>query len=84
MSQFWSPYREWSLYLGIERENKTCALCNQQEIGDEFHFIFKCHERHKYISNYYSSFPSILIVQALMCGDNRNTLLNLAKCLLKP
>ena len=69
-------------YFGIERENRTCSLCNQQEIGDEFHYIFKCtyfnHERHRYISNYYSRFPSILNFQALMCSDNRNTLFNLA------
>jgi hypothetical protein len=31
---------ETGRYFGVERENRTCSLCNQQEIGDEFHYIF--------------------------------------------
>jgi hypothetical protein len=26
----------------IARENRICPLCNNGEIGDEFHYLFKC------------------------------------------
>jgi hypothetical protein len=29
-------------YKNIARENRICPLCNNGEIGDEFHYLFKC------------------------------------------
>ena len=26
-----------------DRINRKCRLCNLNEIGDEFHYLFKCH-----------------------------------------
>jgi hypothetical protein len=28
--------------FNIARENRICPLCNNEEIGDEFHYLFKC------------------------------------------
>jgi hypothetical protein len=29
-------------WKSIARENRICPLCNNGEIGDEFHYLFKC------------------------------------------
>jgi hypothetical protein len=29
-------------WKNIARENRICPLCNNGEIGDEFHYLFKC------------------------------------------
>ena len=29
-------------WKNIARENRICLLCNNGEIGDEFHYLFKC------------------------------------------
>ena len=40
---------------GIERSNRKCSLCNRNEIGDEFHYIFDCNmlrrQRNRYLSD---------------------------------
>ena len=29
-------------YSGIDRQERFCALCDCNDIGDEFHYLFKC------------------------------------------
>ena len=42
--------------INIPYEDRLCTLCNTSEVGDEFHYIFKCpvfhSDRNKYLSNY--------------------------------
>ena len=33
---------EHGCYRNELRENRLCTFCNQNDIEDEFHFIFKC------------------------------------------
>ena len=33
-------------WQGIERKNRTCNICNKNEIGDEFHYILQCPSLH--------------------------------------
>ena len=76
------PPTERGRYYDIARENRMCTLCNSQEIGDQFHYIFKCNffanKRRKYIRRNLSIYPNILNFQTLMCSTDRDTLLNLA------
>ena len=30
-------------FLNIERNERICLLCNKNELGDEFHYLFKSH-----------------------------------------
>ena len=47
------------------RENRICIKCNSGQVGDEFHFILTCSNpllvdlREKYISPYYTIYPSM-------------------------
>jgi hypothetical protein len=50
-------------WKNIARENRICPLCNNGDIGDEFHYLFKC----QYFGNhlkYLSSFrkPNYLYI----------------------
>ena len=33
---------ECGRFLNIDRSERLCELCNSNEIGDEFHYIFNC------------------------------------------
>ena len=52
-------------YVNITREERKCNLCDDQIVGDEFHFIVECKNlqmvdlRNQYISSYYSNTPSL-------------------------
>ena len=49
----------------IPREERICTKCDSGLLGDEFHFILVCSNpvllelREKYISPYYTLFPSM-------------------------
>ena len=53
---------EFGRFVNINRANRKCSLCNSGELGDEFHFIFKCSffrkERKKHIAPYFYKKPS--------------------------
>ena len=63
--------------------DKVCKLCNLREIGDEFHYIFKCShfqtERNLYLNRYYISRPNTQKMQQLFNTRKKKTLRNLAK-----
>ena len=44
-------------HLKIPLDDRKCTLCNLNEIGDEFHYMFKCSfftdQRNKYLMRYY-------------------------------
>ena len=56
--------------------------CNA-DIGDEFHYHFKCshftNERTLYLKPYFYRRPNILKLRELYSSSNRKTLINLAK-----
>lgn len=60
-------------YRGISREHRICHCCQMNEIGDEYHYIFKCTkflaERKKYIDKNYYNNPSSDKFHKLMNGS---------------
>ena len=63
-------------------EDRLCSKCNLGEIGDEFHFIFKCTafltHRDNYLSQYYTRNPNMIKFAQLFQSTNVNVLKNLA------
>ena len=59
------------------RAQRICTKCDSKLVGDEFHFILVCTNpvlselREKYISPYYTRFPTMAKLTDLFC--NRNT-----------
>jgi hypothetical protein len=61
----------------------VCTLCNANEVGDEFHYIFKCtnfiDERKKYIKKYYYNRPNTLKFSELFNTSKLKELSNIAQ-----
>ena len=72
-----------SRYIGVENINRICTLCNYNDIGDEFHYLFKCsafvNERKQYISSYHNYRPNTIKMCNLMNMKNKKKLLDLIK-----
>ena len=75
-------------YCNTPYNERLCNMCNLHEIGDEFHFIFKCSyfkkERKKYLNNHYTKTPSIIKFHELF-NSTGATLINLCyfiKCII--
>ena len=70
-------------YKGIERQNRTCNLCNLNKLGDEFHYLFECQKleklRQKYIKPYFRIRPNTLKMNQLFNEGSMTQLTNLAK-----
>ena len=69
--------------INIPYEDRLCTVCNMNEVGDEFHYIFKCptfhSHRNKYLSNYYIRNSNMIKFSQLFQTDNITTLKKLAK-----
>ena len=69
--------------INIPYEDRLCTICNTSEVGDEFHYIFKCpvfhSDRNKYLSNYYGINSNMIKFSQLFKTDNITTLKKLAK-----
>lgn len=63
---------ETGRWSGIPHNNRLCSHCS--EIGDEFHYLFKCSQfkenRVKYLLPYYYQRPNILKLEQLMNTAN--------------
>ncbi len=71
-------------FAGIEAQNRTCDLCNLNQIGDEFHYLFSCphftNEREIYLhSSYYTNTANEQNIKSLFQSNNYNVLKNLSK-----
>ena len=72
-------------FTNLPRHNRTCHICNNNCLGDEFHFIFECsdnrlvHLRNRYISDVYCINHNILKFNGLMNCKNTNVIIGLAK-----
>ncbi len=64
------------------RQNRICTLCNDNEMGDEFHYMFKCRffkkERVRYLSEDYLQCPNMLSMKKLMNSSEKQELINVA------
>ena len=73
---------ETGRWEGVPLNERKCPLCNI-DIGDEFHFIFKCThfnaERTMYLKPYFYRCPNMLKFKELFSTNNRKALINLAK-----
>lgn len=61
--------------------DNICNLCEANEVGDEFHYLFVCnafHEERKFfIPKYYSQHPNIIKLRQLFAVKDRKTLVKL-------
>ena len=66
---------ETGRWFNIKRELRICPLCNNNNIGDEFHYLFECsefrEERRCYLKKYYIRNPNVVKVKELF--DTVNT-----------
>ena len=66
----------------VPRNEMKCLHCNT-DIGDEFHYLFKCshftNERTLYLKPYFYRRPNIFKLRELYSSSNREKLINLAK-----
>jgi hypothetical protein len=57
---------ETGRYNDVERHNRHCNLCNEAQLGDEYHVLLECKNptilamRQKYIPLYYRTRPNML------------------------
>ena len=70
-------------WQNIQRENRICTLCNNGDIGDEFHYILECSaiddSRQLLLKKPFINRPNILKFQGLMNSSNPSELNNLCK-----
>ena len=72
-------------FLGVPRGERLCTLCDMNEIGDDFHYIFRCKYdtftqlRNRYLKRYYLHHQNVLKYHELMNSKNNTTVMKLAK-----
>lgn len=69
--------------INIERDARFCTFCDGREIGDEFHFLFKCTrfdmERSRYLKHYFSIRPNTVKFHDLFNSTSTRVINNLVK-----
>ena len=69
-------------YKQIEYSNRICTLCKNNDVGDEFHYLFKCSffnaERHKFVDHNYTHGANTLKMNHLFNSKDLTELKNLA------
>ena len=70
-------------FFNIDRSERCCNLCNVNELGDEFHYLFKCSffkgERAKFLPKRLIVQPNMISLEELMCTTDLYMLTGLAK-----
>ena len=70
-------------YINKPIDECVCLLCNNTEIGDEYHYIMKCRyfetDRRNFIPPYYLRSPNTVMFELLFSTENRNILNKLSK-----
>ena len=65
----------------IPRPERLCTKCNDEDIGDEFHYIMKCPffyaKRKELIPIKYWKYPNVLNFEYLFCSENKTLLIKL-------
>ena len=74
---------ETGRFYNIDRSERLCDLCDKEELGDEFHYIFNCTffntERRKFIPQHIYNNRNIQSLSDLMNSHDKYTLVGLAK-----
>ena len=69
-------------FLNIDRNERICQLCNKDELGDEFHYLFCCDffnsSRRKFLPTWSLQSPNTLKLEQLMTSIDRSVLTKLA------
>ena len=70
-------------YLNTPVDERLCTICQMNEIGDEFHYLFRCtffsSQRSRYIMRYYYTRPNMYKLTQLFESSDFTEMLNLAK-----
>ena len=70
-------------WANVELSDRKCLLCQNNQIGDEFHYLLECpfflNERKQYIDPYYFRRPNILKYSQLLNITNESKLIRLSK-----
>ena len=71
------------VYKHEDTYDTKCKLCDKNEIGDEFHYLFICpvfqEDRKRLLKEYYRKFPSMYKFIELMTTSNMKDLRKLAE-----
>jgi hypothetical protein len=71
--------------LNVPLDERVCTLCNSEEIGDEFHYLFVCEDeeikasRKNHLRNYFLHHYNIVKFRQLMNSNSKIKLIHLAK-----
>ena len=69
-------------FLNIERNERISHICNKNELGDEFHYLFNCEyfsrSRLKLLPVWSYQSPNIVKFEQLMTSTDRTVLTKLA------
>ena len=78
---------ETGRWAGIPLSERVCTLCNNGQIGDEFHYLLECkvlsNHRKKYLGNRYCTRPNVIKFSEILTSSNVRTLKNLTAFILK-
>jgi hypothetical protein len=70
-------------WQGIERQNRTCNICDKNEIGDEFHYVLQCpslyDDRRRLLDSTYLTRVNVLKFANLFQSRNKIKLRHLCK-----
>ena len=70
-------------YSNIPIDERICKICQINEIGDEFHYLFNCTffspQRARHLKRYYYTQPNMYKMTQLFESPDFNEMLNLAK-----
>ena len=70
-------------YQGIPVDERICTLCDIPDVGDEFHYLYKCSYfndlRIRCLNRQYYINPNMEKTEQLFNVSNKTELLNLAK-----
>ena len=71
------------VYKQTDTYDTKCKICDNNEIGDEFHYLFICpvfqEDRNRLLKEYYRKFPSMYKFIELMSTTNMKDLRKLAE-----
>ena len=74
---------ETGRWNNTERHERKCNLCNENELGDEYHYIFVCdnfrNERNLLLPKYYTKRHNMLKFNEILNCKNRKTLNNFSR-----
>ena len=70
-------------FVGLSVDDRICPLCNTNDVGDEYHYLYKCNyfkePRAKFLKRHYYTNPNMEKTEQLFNTSNKKEMLNLAK-----